>query len=254
MPGSVLGGGFMGATADPRRLLWDACYNVRDLGGFAVDGARTTRWRAIVRSDNICRLTRHGRQALVRYGIRTVIDLRSPDELLLETDPFSRGDMSEVAYINSALMTPEFLRLYEAGLTQLFEITLLQSCGSALAALFTAIASAPTGGVLVYCHAGKERTGIASALLLALSGVSNELIALEYARSDEYLEPLYAAWIAARPEEERDAMAKGLRFSPSRMLSTLEYVDEEYGGAAEYLRSTGIDERDLARVRHRLAG
>src|SRR5256886_7244982 len=131
----------MDATADPRRLLWDACYNARDLGGFATSDGRTTRWRAIVRSDNICRLTRHGRQSLVRYGIRTVIDLRSPDELLLETDPFSRGDMDEVAYVNAPLMTGEFLSLYDAGLKQLFEIVLLQNCGSAVAELLTTIAA-----------------------------------------------------------------------------------------------------------------
>lgn len=254
MPSPVGVGGFVGATGDPRRLLWDACCNVRDLGGFEIDDVHTTRWRAIVRSDNICRLTRHGRQALVRYGIRAVIDLRSPDELLLETDPFSRGDMDEVAYVNAPLMTAEFLRLFEAGLTEPFEIVLLRECGPAVAELFTTIACAPAGGVLVYCHAGKERTGVASALLLALAGVPEDLIAEEYARSDDYLEPLYAAWIAARPPEERDAMAKSLIFSASRMLATLGYLHERYGGVAEYLRSTGIDERDLARVRERLAG
>ncbi len=244
----------MHALTDPRRLRWDACLNVRDLGGFPTRDGRQTRWRAVVRSDNLCRLTHLGRQALMRYGIRTVIDLRSADELLLETDPFSRGDMDEVAYVSAPLMTAEFLRLYEAGLTQPFEIALLRECRPALAALFTAIASSPAGGVLVYCHAGKERTGIASALLLALAGVPNALIAEEYARSDDYLEPLYAAWAAARPVEERNAMAKGFRFSPSRMLAALGYLDERYGGAAEYLRSTGIDEGDLARVRRRLVG
>ena len=242
----------MGATADPRRLLWDACYNVRDLGGFTTVDGRTTCWRAMVRSDNICRLTQHGRQALVRYGVRTVIDLRSTDELLLETDPFSRGDMDEVAYINAPLMTDEFLSLYSTGLDQLFEMVLLDLCRDAVAFLFTAIAVAPEGGVLVYCHAGKERTGIASALLLALAGVPREVIADEYAKSDEYLEPLYAAWIAARSAEDRNAMAKSLRLSPARMVATLNYLDERYGGAAEYLRSTGIDERDITRVRSRL--
>jgi protein-tyrosine phosphatase len=121
-----------------------------------------------------------------------------------------------------------------------------------VAELLTAIAVCPPGGVLVYCHAGQERTGIASALLLALAGVPSEVIADEYARSDEYLEPLHAAWIAARPAEDREAMAKSLRLPPARMVATLDYIDEAYGGIAEYLRSTGIDERDIARVRERL--
>lgn len=69
--------------ADPRHLPWDACFNVRDLGGFPARDGHVTRWRAVVRADNICRLTHHGRAALARYGIRTAIDLRSKKELAL---------------------------------------------------------------------------------------------------------------------------------------------------------------------------
>jgi len=245
----------MDATADPRRLLWDACYNVRDLGGFATSDGRTTRWRAIVRSDNICRLTRHGRQALVRYGIRTVIDLRSPDELPLETDPFSRGDMDEVAYINTPLMTEEFLSLYEAGLDELFEIVLLDTCRVSVASLFTAITAAPEGGVLVYCHAGKERTGIVAALLLSFAGVATEVIAAEYALSDRYLEPLHAAWIAAQADRQaQEKMAENLVLRPERIAKVLGHLTERYGGTIEYLRLTGLDKRDLGRLRARLVG
>src|SRR2546430_4005708 len=207
----------MGMTADPRRLLWDACYNVRDLGGFATGDGRTTRWRAIVRSDNICRLTRHGRQALVRYGIRSVIDLRSPDEVLLETDPFSRGDMDEVAYVNTPLMSQEFLSLRAAGLDQPFEIVLLDICGNAVASLFTLIAVAPEGGVLVYCHAGKERTGIVAALPVALAGAPRDVIPADYAVRDRHRKPLHAAWISAQDDEAtRARLTKALITAPDR--------------------------------------
>jgi protein-tyrosine phosphatase len=238
-----------------RRLLWDACYNVRDLGGFATSDGRLTRWRAIVRSDNICRLTRHGRQALVRYGIRTVIDLRSPDELPLETDPFSRGDLDEVAYVNTPLMTEDFLSRYAAGLDDLFELILLDRCRDAVASLFTAVAVAPEGGVLIYCHAGKERTGIAASLLLAFAGVATDVISTEYALSDRYLEPLHAAWIAAQPDRQaQDSMAESLVLRPERMRRVMRHLVDRYGGATEYLTLAGVDDYDLARVRARLLG
>lgn len=245
----------MDATADPRRLRWDACYNVRDLGGFDTIDGRVTRWRAFVRSDNICRLTSHGRHALLKYGIRTVIDLRSPDELTLEIDPFSGGDMDEVAYVSTPLMTTEFLARSASGLDGLFEIAVLDMCGDAVAAVFATIATAPAGGVLVYCHAGKERTGIAAALLLAHAGVPAPVVAWEYALSDRYLEPLYEAWVADQPaSEEPRRTAKDFVLRPDRMTTVLGYLDDRYGGTTEYLRWTGLGARELARTRERLVG
>jgi protein tyrosine/serine phosphatase len=243
----------MGTTDDPRHLFWDACYNVRDLGGFATRDGRETRWRAVVRSDNLCRLTSHGRRALVRYGIRTVIDLRSADELLLETDPFSRGDLDDVGYVSAPLMTEEFIARYEAGLDELFEIVLLDRCPDAVAALFTAIAVAPLGGIVVYCHAGKERTGVAAALLLALAGVASNVIAAEYALSDTYLGPLFSAWLASEPDAlSRERAARSLITPPDRMSRVLAHMRERYGGVEPYLQWTGVDRRDLRRVSERI--
>lgn len=64
-----------------RRLRWDACRNVRDLGGLPVSGGGTTAWGVLVRADTLCRLTPAGRTALLDYGIRTVIGIRFPAEV-----------------------------------------------------------------------------------------------------------------------------------------------------------------------------
>ena len=241
----------MSTPADPRRLRWDACHNVRDLGGFPTRHG-STRWGAIVRSDNICRLTRHGRQALVRHGVRTVIDLRSDNELGLENDPFHRGDLDEVGYAQVALWTDAVGARHAAEPDRRFENVVLDAAPGAIAALFTAIAAAPAGGVLIFCHAGKERTGIAAALVLAIAGVPRALISSEYALSDVYLEPLFEAWLAAAEPAAR-AGVEALRVTrDDRMALVLAEVDERYGGVEPYLLSTGLDARDLHRARERL--
>src|SRR5439155_2704767 len=68
-----------GMGAD-RHLNWDGCFNARDLGGIATADGRETRWRAVVRSDSVHRLTATGWNALDAYGIRTIVDLQNPDE------------------------------------------------------------------------------------------------------------------------------------------------------------------------------
>jgi len=67
---------------DPkRRLDFPALLNARDLGGYPTLDGSTTRWRSLVRSDDLSQLTSAGLEALSSYGIETVIDLRWPDEV-----------------------------------------------------------------------------------------------------------------------------------------------------------------------------
>lgn len=54
----------------------------------------------------------------------------------------------------------------------------------------------------MHCHAGKERTGVVAALLLALAGVPDEVIAEDYVASDRYLASLYAEWAARQDDPE----------------------------------------------------
>ena len=63
---------------DGRLLSWDGCLNVRDLGGHRVAAGGATRYRRVVRADCVRQLTDDGWDALVGYGIQTVVDLRLP--------------------------------------------------------------------------------------------------------------------------------------------------------------------------------
>ncbi len=71
-----------------RRLLWDACYNAREIGGYPTADGGEIAWRRLVRTDNLSRLTAIGQAALVDYGVRTIIDLRDPSELAMEPHAF----------------------------------------------------------------------------------------------------------------------------------------------------------------------
>src|ERR671932_2707905 len=75
-----------------RLLAFDACLNVRDLGGIATASGAATRERALVRADSLCRLSDAGRDALVAYGVRTIVDLRGHEEIAKEPNPFATHD------------------------------------------------------------------------------------------------------------------------------------------------------------------
>lgn len=241
-------------SIDPRHLHWDACLNVRDLGGFPTRDGRTTRSHAVIRADNLCRLTAHGRASLMRYSVRTAIDLREPGEHAIEHDPFSRDELREVDRVDIPLLTRAFRRGWPSGLDgHEMDLLCLETCSDAIATVFAAIAVAPPGAIVMYCHAGKERTGLAAALLLELAGVDRSTIAREHALSDEHLAPLYAAWLDAEPDpEDRQRLRNGLRTKPDQMELTLGALDELYGGIERYLLDSGLEAPDIAMVRERL--
>src|SRR5262245_34540386 len=66
-------------TSD-RHLSWDRCVNARDVGGHAGSEGRSIAYRALVRADTLDHLTGEGWEALVAYGTRTIVDLRSTAE------------------------------------------------------------------------------------------------------------------------------------------------------------------------------
>ena len=85
------------ADAEPsRRLVFDGCFNFRDLGGYPTDDGRRTRWRRLFRADGLSRLTENDMAALASLGIVTVIDLRTD----LEADTQGRfpEDVDGVSY------------------------------------------------------------------------------------------------------------------------------------------------------------
>ena len=110
------------------------------------------------------------------------------------------------------------------------------------------------GAVLVHCAAGKDRTGTVVALALDASGVPRELIAEDYNASRERIEQIIARLRSSetyRAElEGHDPQAHAP--VPGTIERVLELVDEQHGGAAEWLLAHGLDEADLERLRNRI--
>src|SRR4051812_37723737 len=86
-----------------RLLDFPSLLNARDLGGYpTLDGAQT-RWRSLLRSDDLAQLTPQGLQALARYGVKTVIDLRWSEEILLYPSPIA-AQPSTIRYVHASLL------------------------------------------------------------------------------------------------------------------------------------------------------
>jgi protein-tyrosine phosphatase len=238
-----------------RHLTWDACYNVRDVGGYPTGERMPIRWQALVRADNLYRLTTEGQEALREYGVRTIIDLRLAHELERDPSPFAahQGPGDVPRYFSLPLHDLETdAAMNAAGSTQEEYILILERNKDRVAAAIEAVAEAlPKGAVLVHCHGGKDRTGIVVALLLSLAGVPRNTIIEDYALSEATLESLHKTWL----EEQTRAQGRPVErprwmyARPETMQGVLEYLDSHYGGVEAYLEAAGVSQASMAEIR-----
>jgi len=243
-----------------RRLPWDACYNAREVGGYPTADGGALAWQRLVRTDNLSRLTPDGQAALVEYGVRTIIDLRDPSELAMEPHAFltPSDQVSAPAYYNLPLIRFDDLGWQAA--TQTLTSTPSYYCSTLdyfkpqVAAIMRAVAATDEGSVLIHCHAGKDRTGLVVALLLAVAGVDSALIAQDYALSNHYLQPWYEQMLAQHADdpERQKQMRADFNAQPQFMLDVLAHLDTRYGGIRAYLLAVGLAELEIEQIRARL--
>jgi protein-tyrosine phosphatase len=242
---------------DSRRILWEGCLNVRDLGGYAAADGKVTRAGSLIRSDNLARLTAAGQQAVRETSTSLIIDLRSPYELGLEANPFAQMSAANPPYLNLPLLDEadaEGIALVNAAptLTEMYEI-MLDRFRSNIGEIMKAVATAPPGAVVFHCHSGKDRTGLITALLLKLAGVPEAAIAEDYALSDAYLSTLYSEMLNKKTNpEERARLAAQLTSNPEVILGALSHLEEQYYGVEPYLEVCGLNQETRQRLHERL--
>lgn len=249
-----------GFSLDVRALAWDGCLNVRDLGGHRTDDGKATQLGRVVRADSVRRLTDAGWAALAEYGIRTVVDLRFPTELaedpprevavgVVHLSLFGEPDEERWAELDALAMAAGDA----ASSTRLVYLELAEEHRANLAAAVAAVGRAPAGGVVVHCHAGKDRTGLVTALLLRLAGVPRADVAADYALSEANLRSRAEPWIAGAPDPTERARREWISSTPAdAMLGVLEELETRYGGVEAYLREGGATDTDVAAARARL--
>ncbi len=191
--------------------------------------------------------------AILVYGIRSVLDLRLPAEVRRNPSPFAGHGNGSVSYHNIAFAGPIDSTLAEFGsLERQYEL-MIEAFAAVGSAVFSAIDQS-TGGVLIQCEYGKDRTGLVCALLLELARVPRHVIAEDYAETAKCLAPIFEQFLASGPGDRTGRQADLARFTPRRevILNTLAILDAEFGGAESYLRYAGTSVSPLARVRDRV--
>ena len=153
----------------------------------------------LLRSDAPLSPTETDVAFLLSRGVTTLIDLRSDEEVAAKPCPLAEDSRFNYLHMpvtggNAMPDSPadvplSYLRMVDAQMARILEFI------------------RNTEGVMYFCTAGKDRTGVVSALLQRQHGMSPETIAAEYALSGDNLRAMFTAFRARHPEINEEIYA-----------------------------------------------
>ncbi|MFF3025843.1 tyrosine-protein phosphatase [Microbacterium sp. NPDC057944] len=255
-------------------------YNSRDTGGTPLATGGVTREGVLYRSDALAGITDDGIRTLSDSPIGTIVDFRSdfervdaPNRLgtersfvevglpLLEgsmTGMPSPGDLGDLGDLDGEAARAMLSRI--PSLADLY-VGMLGSAAASFAEVARLVArpsDESRGAVLVHCTAGKDRTGVATALLLDAAGADRAAVIADYVQSETNLAGDWADRMLERARSWGMPMVPALTdlvtaTPPQAIEAAFAWIDE-HGGSAEYLRGGGLSDDDLEALRARLAG
>lgn len=238
--------------------------NFRDLGGYPSADGRTVRWNRIFRAGSPVALTDADWESLRSTGICAVCDLRTSRER--EREPFAWSESEGLSY---------WARDYQASFAELRETmnSGFATGDAAKAGMMAGYRELPfeqapayrklfaflKGGhlpVLVNCTAGKDRTGMAAALVLTALGVPRSIVVEDYVLTNEILraEGVMVSRPGGRmsqlPREVVDAIGAA---DPDYINAALDAIDARHGSVGAYLNDEiGVSPADLHAIRDSL--
>jgi protein-tyrosine phosphatase len=240
------------AFADGRHILLAGTYNLRDLGGYPTGDGAAVRWHKLYRSDGLHRLEEDGTAALAGLNLSTIVDLRS--ELEVEYAPSATTGLP-ARKLHQPLLVGDLATL-PTELDAIYRY-MIDERGDAIGAAVKELCAPGALPALVHCSAGKDRTGIVIALILAVLGVPDELIGADYSLSAAYLDPDSTAVIGRlKATGLGDGVTSELLASPPKLiLNVLAWARTAGGGSVDgYLAVHGVSAAQLAALRSALVG
>lgn len=246
--------------------------NFRDLGGYrTADGRRQVRWGKLYRSGTLARLTDQDYAVLTPLGISTIVDFRTTAERTAEPTNWragepevlfksygTKGEAALMAVLTAPNAKPADVRNAMIG----FYRQMPEQYADQYSEIFHHLVSyqAP---LLFHCTAGKDRTGLAAALILMSLGVSRADAVADYILTEKAGD-FRATGTGAAPSAandpyaamratQADLMAPLLRADPAYLEAALDQIIRDYGSVQTFVhKRLGVSNAEVALLRARL--
>ena len=235
--------GYLSAWNNMPKSILESTMNTRELGMYRIQETKHyTNSNRIYRSDRCETLSAVDKKLLLDRGITTIIDLRSEQEAKVKPSAF--GTDSDFMFFHypivEGMLPPNSLEGVPVSYMEIAHTNCMKE-------VFKTIANAKSG-VLFHCTAGKDRTGVVSAILLALAGVSDADIVYDYVISREFNKKRLEAFLKEHPEIDR----KIVLANEKSMRSFLELLRKKHNSVEQYLSDIGVTDSEIQRLKNKL--
>ncbi len=258
--------------------------NARDLGGYTMQDGRILRDGVLLRSAHLAEATDDDLKWLAELPVAKVIDFRKEQEkpgrvdrvipgaeyviLPVDASGNAMADATEdekKKFTNQKKFEVKNIIVFAAfneraqKLVRNMYPTLLfdPDCQKQFATFFQHILATDQGAVLYHCTQGKDRTGIASALILAALGASRETIISDFDATNKVYEKDVRKYtrrvrFLGGKEEEIDVVKAFMGCNTENFINALNAIDREYGSLEAYLKGPiGLTDADILTLRVR---
>lgn len=219
-------------------LPMEGGYNFRDLGGLETKNGKRIKWGKLFRTDDLYNLTHDDLTYLSSIPVITIVDFRSkeeynalPDKIpasvknhyYLCIEPGRLKEFAKSVHTNKTDVINAMKHLYKILVTDDKYI-------NAYKEFFTYLQAQEKLPILFHCSAGKDRTGLAAALLLYALDIPKETIIKDYLASNDYLTDKYRALIEQNPSNKYLYTV-----IPEYLESALNEIEKNYGTVHNFL-------------------
>ena len=226
------------------KSLLETTMNTRDLGGRICKNGEKTKPNRIYRSDKQNRPSKRDIEFLKENGITTIIDLR--EEEAVQYSPSGFMNREGFDYFNFPIIEgakiPESVEAVPGSYMKIAKSLPLKGA-------FQKIAEAESG-VMINCSAGKDRTGTVTAILLMLCGVKDEEIVADYMRTKECTRERMKLVMVHHPDVDLNIIIPNETY----IKDFMKMFREKYGSAEGYMKSIGLDDETIGKLRNKLLG
>ncbi len=238
-----------------RHYPFEGCFNFRDIGGYLNQDGKRVKKGLYFRAGRQDRMSDKDLLQLSDLKISTQIDLRRPDEVLEQ----GKGPLEAMGakYINIAVIpeggSDQLSRLVgDTGISGKRYLGYLEFGPTSWLRLFGILASEDNLPVVLHCTAGKDRTGVSTAFLLSILGVSREVIEADYLLTnlDTERQADFIESTVGYPEGyDRERMMAVAGVPETAMKDFLDGVESKWGSAVEYLEKIGVTQEQMEAIR-----
>ena len=239
-----------------RHYPFEGCFNFRDIGGYLNQDGKRVKKGLYFRAGRQDRMSDEDLSQLSDLKISTQIDLRRPDEVLEQ----GKGPLESMGanYINIAVIpeggSDQLSRLVgDTAISGRRYLGYLEFGPTSWLRLFGILSDEDNLPVVLHCTAGKDRTGVSTAFLLSVLGVSRDVIEADYLLTnlDTERQADFIEGTVGYPDGyDRKKMIDVAGVPKDAMKDFLDGVELKWGSVIEYLEKIGVTQEQMDMVRH----